>query len=377
MKNFLKCVIKILLSTLPINKKKIVFVNFSGKGYGCNPKYIAEYLRKNDKFNLIWLCKDQAEEMPFELKKVHYGSIAAWYELSTAKVWIMNVRNQTGIKKRKGQFYIQTWHASYSQKYLEAEAKNLPEVYREYAKKDSKEINLFLSNSKLQTEDIKKNFWYDGEIFECGYPRNDVIIKHKNDSNFIQAIKKKLSISLTAKILLFAPTFRDNGKDNIYMINFEKLKKKYEEICHSECIILLRFHPNVKKIEKNMMDHMGVIDVSNYPDMQELLLLSDLLVTDYSSSLFDFSILNRPIIIYAPDIEEYKRSRGLKPIFEKIPYPISRCEEELYYYIENYESTIDKRKVKNFFEYYGSCDQGNATEKVEKRIKRIMKGKEK
>ena len=178
----------ILFNFFKIDDKKIVFDNFNGKGYGCNPKYIAEeIIRQNINCDMVWLVEDFAEEMPSQIRKVKYGSLKSMYEFATARVWIDNVRNYKGIPKKEGQFYIQTWHAGLGLKKAEKDIeKSLSPEYVKDAKNDGKITDLMLSNCKFITNLYRKSYWYEGEVLEEGFPRNDILI------NIPKHIKEKV-----------------------------------------------------------------------------------------------------------------------------------------------------------------------------------------
>ena len=175
------------LPIFKINNKKIVFDNFNGKGFGCNPKYIAtELIKENVDCDMVWLVNDMNTEMPKEIRKVKYGSFKSYYELTTAKIWIDNVRNYKGIPKKKKQFYIQTWHASIGFKKCEADIeKLLPEQYVKEAKNDGQITDLMISDSNFVTNVFKSAFWYNGKIEQIGLPRNDIL------NELPEKIKKK------------------------------------------------------------------------------------------------------------------------------------------------------------------------------------------
>lgn len=375
-KSFFKKIGKIIIQ-LPIfriNNKKIVFDNFNGKGFGCNPKYIAlELIKKNIDCKMVWLVNDMNSEMPDKIKKVKYGSLKSYYELATAKIWIDNVKNYKGIHKKKKQYYIQTWHASYSPKYLEKDAiDKLNPEYVNASENDSKETNLFLSNSNVQSEEYRKAFWCTCDILECGYPRNDIFFD-KNISSINIRIRNKLNIKKEQKVILYTPTFRDNNSNNGYKLDCDRLLKN-KRFSNEDIIILIRMHPNVNEYE-GLFDFANdkIKDVTNYPDIQELLLISDILITDYSTTMFDFSLMNKEVFIFAEDIEEYKKLRGLKKTYFDLPFNICKNNDELEKKIENFNSEKYSEDVKKFSEKYKAFDKGNASEKVVEKIKKIIK----
>ena len=356
---------------VPINPKKIVFSSYCGQGYGCNPKYIAEELiREKVDCEMVWLIKDMNTPMPKEIRKVQFGSNRAKLELLSAGIWISNTRNFLGVRKRKKQFYIQTWHGPLAFKYVEKSASNLlSPYYIEGAQYDGRITDLFLSGSRLQSEEIRQDFWYDGEIMECGLPRNDILVQNAQNKPLIDEIKKKLNIASGTKIVLYAPTFRDNGSMDPFRLDFEKICDAAEKLYQTECRVLVRLHPNIAKNASFFSYGERVRNASDYPDMQELSLACDLLITDYSSTIFDAFMLGRDVVLYAPDLEEYQKTRGLRPIFFQLPYPMTQEKEELYHLIETYNDHVSPEEKQRFATLYGFFDTGHASEEVCKRIK--------
>ncbi|MGE5403314.1 MAG: CDP-glycerol glycerophosphotransferase family protein, partial [Candidatus Saccharibacteria bacterium] len=161
-----------------IDPNKIVFCNFYGGGYGGNPKYIAEELfRQGIKCDMVWLLRDElmdSNELPSWIRPVRYDSIRAVYEMVTARVWIDNSRKDYYIKKRRGQYYIQTWHGVMAYKKCEGDAVDtLPPSYVQAAIADSKKADLMLSGISIDIDSFRGVFWYDGEVLKCGAPKTD------------------------------------------------------------------------------------------------------------------------------------------------------------------------------------------------------------
>ena len=180
-KNLLSDIGNILISLFPV-RNKIVFLNFWGRGYGDSPKYIAEeIIRQNLPFEMVWLVYDMSCEIPDRIKKVKYYSLKSRIELATARVIISNVKGGLQFRKKKSQYYIQTWHGGFGVKFIEKEIENsLSPQYVSSSKHDSSITDLILSGSEFQTKVIKDAFWYDGEIFKKGVPRNDIFFNLKS-----------------------------------------------------------------------------------------------------------------------------------------------------------------------------------------------------
>lgn len=358
------------LRWLPVNRHKIVLNNFQGRGYGDSPKYIAEeIIRQKLPYDLVWLVADLNMELPSGIRKVKLQSVRASYELSTAKVIISNVKVALPYHKKRSQFYIQTWHGSMAFKAIEKDAQE--KLHPNYLKEtiaDSKQIDLFLSCNSVQTQEIQTIFWYDGEIFECGSPRNDMLYR---PIQYKDAVKRKLGMNSATKVVLYAPTFRDDFRTDVYNLDLALVSKSLSDRLGGEWRILVRLHPNVMKenIVKLTPDS---IDVTSYPDMQELLLVADVLITDYSTIIYDMAIMRKVILLYAPDLDDYKNNRGLKPIYFNLPSRINQSNDELMEYICRLDLDEYKKRLDEFLSHVQIFDDGKASQRVVERIKSVV-----
>lgn len=348
-----------------INEKKIVFVSYYGAGYGDNPKAIADYIIENNlNYELVWLLdtnKNDGLDMPKEVKKVKYGSIRSLYELSTAKIWVDNCRKQYFPKKKKGQIYIQTWHGSLALKKIEADAPSLSIQYVNMAKKDSSAIDIILSGCEFKTNVYKNSFWYSGEVLNIGTPRADVFF---NEEKILQNKKKVLdfyNLEDDAKILMYAPTFRQSYNLDIYKLDYSKLENTLKNKFGGKWKMIVRLHPNIVHLADALELPSDVLNVTTYKDMQELLCASDIVITDYSGLMFDFYILDRPLFLFCSDFIEYTSSdRELYFDFEKMPFSISKTNKELCDNICKFDMMKYLSEIENFRNMIGFCESGNA-----------------
>lgn len=351
----------LIMCLFPINKKKIVFQNFSGKGYGDNPKYVAEKLLKND-LKLYWAVNDiNDDSVPGEITKIKYKSVKYLYHMATARVWVDNIRKPFSIK-RKGQYYMQTWHGGLSLKQVENAVKDaLPEGYVKSAVRDALKVDVMLSDSDATTKNIRENFWYSvGEIIEKGLPRNDRLIHFQREEN--ELIRKKHSLPSNKHFILYAPTFRKDLSLKNYDLDYKNCCECFKNRFGGEWRVLIKLHPNLNfKSNKMTLDADYAIDVSNIADIGELYLISDSLITDYSSAVFDFSLLNRPCFIYAKDIEEYKRERSLVFDFKELPFPVCKSNYELAEKIASFNTENYKENLKSFSLKVGRKESGQAS----------------
>lgn len=362
-----------LFCLFPIKRFRVCFWNMSGQGFGDNPKYIALEMLKNKNFDLIWLYDKKKlkflEEFPKDIKLVNYLSIKAIYYIATCHIFISNVR-QNLLRKRKGQKYIHTWHGNMGFKKIEADYPNLSENYIKLAKQDSKDID-FLSSGAVWSENtiFKKTFWYSGEYFRGGNPRNDILFKHPDKIE--RKIRNYFRISADVKILLYAPTFRDDHNQNVYNIDYKKLKNTLEKQYSNSWVILSRLHPNMIMEQNTLPKYDWLKDATLYPDMQELLATANILITDYSSSIFDFLITGRPAFIYAPDKQYYFDTRGSYIKMEDTPIPIAQNNNQLIRNIKNLDSKKFAKSTKEFLQNMGSYDKGHASKQLVELIKTL------
>ncbi|MBQ4120201.1 MAG: CDP-glycerol glycerophosphotransferase family protein [Clostridia bacterium] len=348
-----------------LENNKIIFWANNFKHFGDSPKYIALYLLKHypGKFDLVWIFengKEIPEDLPEGIRVVKYFSLDYLRELHTAKFVICNARTGQGHMwyKRKGQRYIQTWHSSLRLKKIEGDAPTLPQSYVEAAKADSKKIDLLLSGCEFSTNIFKNAFWYSGEIAKFGTPRSDVLINGSTETK--EKVFEHYGIAQNNKLLLYAPTFRDNKNADIFGMDFEKLSSTLAK-GENNWSVGCRLHPN---ITDNLSNEFA-ISMSKYSDMQELVAAADILITDYSSCMFDMAVANKLCILYAPDLQSYtSNERGLYFDISELPFPIAKNMDELLKIIENFDNKQYESDLKAFMNKIGSYEDGNASKMV-------------
>jgi CDP-glycerol glycerophosphotransferase len=355
----------------PINKKKIVICNYQGKGYGDNAKYIVEKIldQKLD-YDIVWLCKNTNDSMPTVVRKVKYNSISAFWEMSTAKIWIDNCRKPSFVRKRKGQFYVQTWHGGIALKRTEKDVETkLSNSYIKNAKHDSKIADLFISNSKFCTELYRSAFWYVGRILESGYPRNDILIKGSKD------IKDKVfgyfGLHNGTKILLYAPTFRANCNIEVYDLQYNQILTALKQKYSCNWVFLIRLHPNISQKADAVSYNGQVINATHYSDMQELMAASDILITDYSSTMFEFMLMLKPVFLFATDIKEYTTDRDFYFDIFSLPFPVAENSQKLIEDIISFNETQYLNVITSFKSKIGLMEDGRAAEKIVKQLETL------
>lgn len=362
-----------LYHLLPIKKNKILLWANSFHSYGDSPKYIAEYLIQNspNQYEIVWVFETGVpipENIPNSIRVVRYFSTEYLREICTAKFIICNARTNDAyyFKKRKSQVYIQTWHSSMRLKKIEGDtAETLPESYINAAKADSKKIDLLLSGCRFSTEFFQRAFWYNGDILESGTPRCDLFFG--NITSIRQKVFSYYNLPASSKLVIYAPTFRNSKQPQTHGIDFSMLKSALEERTGDTWIVGCRLHPNI--LEDIQSD--DVISMSKYPDMQELLVAADCLITDYSSCMFDMAIAKKECLLYVPDIDEYiRQERGLYFDIMKLPFPVCTNAKELKESIINFNTVKYQAQIDHFLQNIGSYENGTAAQQVANYIKR-------
>ena len=369
----------------PIHNNKIVATTMRGRKYGDNPRCIVEYVKNlYPEVNVVWLTdKDYKCDIPQWVRTTPYRlKIKTIYELTTAKVWIDTHRLRSIVVKREGQCFIETWHGGLGIKKIEGDIQRVLDTPWEVAeiKNTSKLADVFISNSDHLSSIYRRAFGYEGPIWKCGYPKNDIMLQYHN--HISENVKKELNIGLEKKIILYAPTYRDrfawgNNPDfSVYDINYKWVKESVKEHFGGDWIFLVKWHPTmIPYIQRNLIHFENVIDVTTYNDMQGLLCASDIMISDYSSCIFDAALREIPCFTFAKDFDEYKSVQGTYFDMEELPFPYARNNDELISNILTYNHDDYIERWKQFTVRTGLHETGHATEDIANKITDILKGK--
>lgn len=350
---------------LRVDKKKVVFSSYYGRGYSDNPKAIAEaLLAAGVDAKLVWLVKndEEAATLPEGIEPCPIDSVRAIRELATARVWVDNCRKYARHKKKK-QYYLQTWHG-FPLKRIERDAlETLGADYERGAVKDSEKIDLLLSSSAHDTEVLRRCFWYKGVIAEYGTPRNDVFF-HPDPQTLLK-VREYYSLPADRKLLLYAPTFRADHSMDAYKLDVHRLRTACAKRFGGDWTVLVRLHPNIAKQSEELFFYDGttLLDATMYPDMQELLVASDILVTDYSSSMFDFALSGKPCFLFATDVSEYVKDRNFYFPLQTLPFPLADNNLEMLRMAEHFNEDAYYKKRKEFFTRLAFREDGKASQR--------------
>jgi len=311
----------------------ILFESFQGKVIGDNPYAIfQEVLSRNPSFELLFTTGSKTKA-PEGAKGVRHGSIAWLKALASSKVLINNTNFPGYFRKRPGQVYIQTWHGTP----LKRLGRDIVDVvptgsYLRMMDREASYWDYLVSPSVYCSEIFPSTFGYKGTILETGYPRNDILI---NQASKRDLIRRSLGIADGQQVVLYAPTWRDSQRTatgNWKPVNF------LPGSLGDNVTVLFRGHTNTHSAHTAQVAR-ATIDVTNYKNVAELYLSADVLVTDYSSSMFDFSVTGKPMIFLAPDFDDYVAKRGFYFDFEQLaPGPILRDSSFLRKALESIDS---------------------------------------
>lgn len=365
----------LLCCIFPVKKNKIYVCSFYDGDYSDNPKYITEKLKeKYPELDIVWTIKKSLlynNAVPNNIRLVESRTWKDKYEMATSAVWIDNSRKLYKVYRRKNQIYIQTWHGAPGIKKCEGDSEEvLNKRYVQQAMRDSKICTLMISNSEFTDNLFRRAFAYKGEILRCGSPRNDILCALPQ--SVYHKVRNYYNIPNNQKIVLYAPTFRKNKEVDIYDIDVKRCINALSKRFGGEWIMLMRLHPNISEKKFNIdMDIDYMRDVSKYSDMQELLVASNCLITDFSSSNIDYLLTKRPCFCYAKDLEEY--DRGLYFKFEEMPFNYSKNNDELINDILNFNNDDYMKRRKNFMTETGMMDCGKASNDVADLIIKYLK----
>lgn len=305
----------------PIKKKLISVCTFEGKGgFGCNPKYIVQELHRRDPdYEFVWFVNDMIKDFPDYIKKVPNTTWSRAYWLTRSKLWIDNYRKPYGTVKRKGQYYINVNHYTIALKSVGLwRGAGFSRMAYTVSKNDSDMIDGLVIDSAFCQDAFPKGMVYDGRYLKTGAPRCDVL--YGDRAEYRIAFRRKHNISEEARIVMFAPTFREGAKDGvrsvyseIWSIDFHLLIKTLNKKFGGEWYICIRVHPQLAEVFEDYMDEEirdHIINESKSDDMYEILAGMDAYITDYSSACFEAAAALIPVFIYADDISQYTKDRG-------------------------------------------------------------------
>lgn len=376
-----------MLCLLPVKRERIVFDSGVGKSYAGNPRAIYEYMVSlgwDTGLECIWFYERTPYAIPGACRQVPIKRLRYLYYMATAGVWIFDSRQPRFLKRRRHTLYIQTWHGTPLKKLaldmtdVFMSGENGIEEYKKSFVENVRTWDYLISQNPFSTEIFRRAFDFRGEMLEIGYPRNDVLF-HGNTPEHIALLKEKLGLPADKKILLYAPTWRDDEftGEEAYCFRPELSFDAMMEALGGEYVMIVKYHYLIMDAVDwtPYQDFVYTFDQSR--DIAELFLAADGLITDYSSVMFDYSILRRPMFFFAYDLEKYRDElRGFYFDFEReVPGPVSRTTGQLIEDIRTYNPDSYGERYRVFCETYNNRDDGTACQKIGRLVEDFIQRK--
>ncbi len=382
---------KRVFKKMPLRKDWVLIESFFGKSYSDSPKYLYEYMQKTrgDKYRYIWVLNQKSENLAKSGKhtRVKRNSLRYVYFAARCGYRIFNVRQPAWNKKRAGVIFLETWHGTPLKKLvfdlddIQAASQDHKIVFYD----QSREWNYMVSANRFSTDVFERAFMLNREkILEYGYPRNDVLYA-ENTAEIAAEVKRELGIPEGKRVILYAPTWRDNqfyGKGRYKFELAMDLGLMQKELS-GDSVILLRTHYHIADI-LDLSEYEGfVYNGSQYEDVSRLYLASDICITDYSSVFFDYANLKRPILFFVYDLDAYADEiRGIYLDMEKeLPGPLLHTNEELLGALKNMDDITEqyKERYEEFYERFCNVDDGHASERIIEKVfgeqEKLLEGK--
>lgn len=347
-------------------ENKIVF---SIGAYGGHARAITRaLLDKECKCDIVWIVRDTDLEHPQGVRLVKDEWWLALYELETACMWIYDVMVPLYVTKRKGQMYIQVKHWSsltLKRFYLEDSDTCKDDYPQREIRKNAEWMDIIFSGSTIDEDTCRSGFGVGNIFNRIGSPRSDVLLQE----GIREKVYRYYSIPTNKKCIVYAPTFRSAQlfqEEKVLMeLDAERVIKACREKFDSEWIVLFRLHPIIAEKNKDIVLNKNVIMVSDYPDSQELMAVADILITDYSSLMFEPAYVGKKVFLFAPDRDEYiKKERTLIFEYDALPFPIAETNDELVNVIQAFDESQYQSQLSSFLKKYEVNEDGHASERA-------------
>lgn len=357
-----------------------VFFHTQEDKYTCNPKYICEELRKrNLDVDIVWrVNKNNRGSIPLDVRVVENGTANYFREIFSSKYIITNsvlfVRRAFSLKK--DQVLFETWHGSLGFKRFGKNDYKAGWHWVQGAIKTGKMTSYCITNSSFVSEQLRKTYWPNTPMLEYGHPRNDIMFdtyKEKREE-IKKAFLKQYGLKADTKFVLYGPTFRDSKSFDVYTIDAQGTIDACKKRFGGNWVLLLRYHSAVAAVfeKRNQISGENIVSVTDYDDMQELITIADVAITDYSSWILDFVLQRRPGFIFATDLKDYNNERGLCYPLEEAPFPIASSAKQLIDNILNFDEEKYLNDVEQFLIGKGCIEDGHASERVVDKIIELM-----
>lgn len=375
----------ILRCKTKVRKNQVLFHTQEDR-YCCNQKYICEEFRRRnlgDKVELVYVIpkKGGRGTVPADVRVVRRGTYQYFVEMFSSKYIFTNsiLYKNNGFRLKKSQVLFETWHGSLGIKRFDRNSYKGSVRWVWGAIATGKMTTYCISNSTFEEGVYRDSYWPKTPCLRYGHPRNDIMFENyaERRCEIKTAFLEKHKLSEDTRFILYAPTFRDSKNFDCYNIDVEGILEAARERFGGNWKLLLRYHMSVWKVYKKRdklksgyEDH--IIDVTSYDDMQELMTIADIAITDYSSWIYDFVLQRRPGFIFATDIELYNNERGFCYPLEITPFAIATNNEQLIQNMLAFEENAYREKVEVFLEEKGCMEDGHASERCVDKVLEMM-----
>lgn len=360
------------LRLLPIRRNRVVFLSVAGGSaseYSCNPRAVYEELAGDTELEKVWLVADPAKHAALRaagVRLARHGSALAALLLSTAGVVVTNGGYVNWFPFRRGQYVINTWHGGGAYKRLPFDRPDAGRGARRKQHLGAGHTSLFVSSSRSFTDFVVRgSLGYDGPVLEVGMPRNDALLDPVRRAQLADRARTALGIPAGTSTVLVAPTFRRDDGAGLEPLDPHRLSAALAERFGGEWLVLWREH----RLAVATSGRPG-LDVGDYPDMQDLLCLADVLVTDYSSAVWDFSLLGRPCFLYVPDLAEFTARNGFYVDLTQWGFPYATGNAELASQVTGFDEARYRLGLTRHHEALGSVESGKAAQAVADVVRR-------
>lgn len=355
-----------------------VFTSFGGRTYSCSPRAIHDELRRTrPSLECAWVTSDVQFSVPEGTRLIPANSRAHFEALARARYVIVNDELPRWYHRREGQICLQTWHGTPLKRIgLDIGRPQFASglIYADQIREEAANWDLLLSPNAFSTRVFRRAFGYDGEILESGYPRNDALHRPGREQQAAH-VRDLLGVPAGKRVILYAPTWRDDAarpSGGGYGFDLHLDLPAMAAALGDDYALLLRLHTNASSSPAAHLASGFVTPVTDYPDITDLLLISDVLITDYSSVMFDFAGTGRPILFYTYDLEKYRDNlRGFYFDLEsQAPGPLLTTTADVIDALRDRAGIQRSYQAayQTFATKYCTLDDGNAASRVVRRL---------
>lgn len=348
--------------------------------YGDHARQITRVLlRQRNDLNIVWLVDKADMDKPENVRLVYMRDWKRYaYEMETAKIWLFDDLVSAAIKKREGQLYIQVKHwSSITLKmfYLDDKAsKESPEI-QNIIRHNGEMMDYLFSGSEFDERSCQSGFMFQGQAIRVGSARSDLLF----DKTIREKILTRFAIDKRAKVCLYVPTYRleelEKTNSMSILLDLEALLTVLRNKWEGEWFLFVRLHPSLVLKNDVLPENPNIINVQNYTYSEELVAAADVIITDYSSIMFEGAYGKKPVFLYAPDRAKFiDGERGLLIDYDTLPFPRSESDDELHQCIRAFEKQEYEESITEFLHRYGVNEDGHASERAAKFIGDLLKG---